>query len=140
MDWCAIRFVDMKLRFRVLAALFALIALSISTVGGVWASTCALGMGTEMASMDAAAPDAGCPAATVGSHADGSGTDPSRPDAPHCPFVPAGAAGSCALAASLPAGSFASLAPSPEGALLTVSPDNARDLLLASAFFRPPRA
>lgn len=133
----------MKLRFRFLAALFALVALSISTVGGVWASMCAPGMGMDsaaMASMGVASHEADCPAATVGSHTDRSGTDRNHTDAPRCPFVPAGATGSCAVATSLPAGSFASLAPSAEGALLAAAPENSRDTLLVSALFRPPRA
>jgi hypothetical protein len=133
----------MKPRFRFLAALFALVALSLSLAEGVWASTCAPGMGMDsaaMASMDVASHEVDCPAATIGSHTDRSGTDRNQTDVPHCPFVPAWVAGSCAVAASLPAGSFASLSPSAEGALLAVAPDDARDILLVSAFFRPPRA
>jgi hypothetical protein len=131
----------MKLQLRSFAALLALIALSIFLVESVWASTCMPGMGMgagEMVSVGGAAPQADCPDVMTESRAEDSGTQRNHSGAPHCPF--ASAAGSCAVAATLPAHAPETLVPSPEGALLTISPDYMRDLLLVSALFHPPRA
>ncbi len=132
----------MKLRFRFLAALFALIGLLAFVVEGAWASSCLEAAEMEMAAapaIGAVAPGASCMVGMALPHADApSETQSDGSQAPHCPLTVA--AGSCAGALSLPSESAVSLAPSPEGADLVISPDQARDLLLASAFFRPPRA
>ncbi|CAN5208466.1 hypothetical protein BH24GEM2_BH24GEM2_14950 [soil metagenome] len=135
----SVKLVRMKLQLRSFAALLALIALSIFLVEGVWASTCAPGMGMEagaVASMGGAGSQAECPDAVLESPASGGQHD--QPAAPDCPL--ALAAGSCAVAATLPAHAPETLVPLPEGALLTISPDYMRDLLLVSALFHPPRA
>jgi hypothetical protein len=130
-------FSDMRFRFRFLAALFALVALSAYFAEGVWASMCP----PETLSAGAEAPmeqdTNGCPLGISDAPADPS--EQSRSDAPVCPLGPLGVGGSC-VAASLPA-TTAQIPPSlPEGSLLSPSPDSARDLLLALAVFHPPRA
>jgi hypothetical protein len=128
----------MKLQLRSFAALLALIALSIFLVESVWASMCMPGMEAgAMVSMDGAASQADCPDAMVESPTDRSGDQHDHPAGPDCPLTLA--AGSCAVAATLPAPAPEALVPSPEGALLTISPDYTRDLLLVSALFHPPR-
>lgn len=127
----------MKFQFRVLAALFALVAFSLSVAEGVWASTCMPNM--AMAAIAGAVPDA-----PVDCEMSAPADEPSEPGsnlpAPlHCPLTPLGASGSCTMLASLPVGPSADLVPSPEGALLAVSPDQTRDLLLVTALFHPPR-
>ncbi len=131
----------MKLRFRFLAALFALLGLLAFVVEGAWASSCPEAAEMEMPApaVGAIAPGASCMAGMALPHADApADTQDDGSQVPHCPLGVA--AGSCTGAVSLPAESAVSLAPSPEGADLVISPDQARDLLLASAFFRPPRA
>lgn len=60
-------------------------------------------------------------------------------DTMHCPFGPMGASGSC-VALSLPA-TTAQMEPSfPEGLEPAASADAARDLLLDTALFHPPKA
>lgn len=136
----------MRLRFRALAALLALFALSLSWVPGVWASTCEpgmAGMGVEsmlVAPADVSSTELDCPTNTGMSHSGGTETGQDKADTPACPFGPMAASGACAVAPLLPARAPVSLAPSPEGALLVVSPDPMRDLLSVFAFFRPPRA
>lgn len=132
----------MSLRFRHLAALLALIALTVGTVQGLWASTCRMGMPVvAAASAEATAPSGVCthgmPAAPDGA---GSSQDDGPPDAPRCPSMPMGMAGSCGAAIALPAGSAVLLEPSSPEALLPALPNEARDLLLTTAFFRPPIA
>lgn len=134
--------VDMHSRFRHLAALFALIALTVGTVQGLWASTCLIDMSvTTTASTEAAAPPTLCthgmPSAAEGA---GSSQDDSVPAPPECPFTPIGMAGSCGAGIALAAESSVSLEPSPSEALLPRSANEAGDLLLAAAFFRPPIA
>jgi hypothetical protein len=132
----------MNSRIRHVAALFALIALTIGTVQGLWASTCLMEMPVATtASTEAAAPSGVC---THGMSAISDGISPSQDDggtgAPHCPFMPMGVAGSCGAVMAFPAGSSLSLEPSSPEALLPRFPNEARDLLLAAAFFRPPIA
>jgi hypothetical protein len=132
----------MNLRFHHFAALFALLALTMGMVQGLWASTCLMEMPVATtASTEAVAPSGMC---THGMIAVSDGTGPSQddggPGAPHCPFMPMGVAGSCGAVMALPAGSSLSLEPSSPEALLPRFPNEARDLLLAAAFFRPPIA
>jgi hypothetical protein len=135
----------MRSRFRLVAALLALLSLSLTMAEGVWASTCmpGMGMGTTSATMGGArAAQAGGMAMQTPSgaaEAHGSGRGSGSPETPHCPLAPA--PGSCvALSISIPAQAPESLAPSPEGAPAVASPDDARHILLVSSFFRPPRA
>ena len=132
----------MNTRFRHLAALFALSALTVGAVQGLWASTCPMEMPVATtASMEAVAPSGVCThGMTALSDRTASSQDEDRPDAPPCPFMPIGMAGSCGAVVALPAGSSISLEPSSPEALLPRFPDEARDLLLAAAFFRPPIA
>lgn len=130
----------MNPRFRALAALIALIALTLSVAEGVWASTCRPGMELDTA-LEVEAPSAADCVMDMPTQSDESeGETPDRPMPPSCPFAAANPAGSCAVAASHPAASPLDLAPLPEGALLVLSADRTRNLLLVSAFFRPPRA
>lgn len=130
----------MRSRFRVLAALCALIALTLSFGEGVWASMCmpAMEMGEAPAAEMSDASDRMMDMASQGVHT--GGETPDGPEPPHCPFAPVSTAGTCVAAASLPAASPIELVPSLEGALLVVAPEQKRDLLLVSALFHPPRA
>lgn len=132
----------MNSRFRHLSALFALIALTMGMVQGLWASSCSMEMPVATtASTEAVAPSGVCThAMSALTDRVGSSQDDSGPDAPPCPFVPMGMAGSCGAVVALPAGSSVSLEPSSPEALLPRLPNEARDLLLAAAFFRPPIA
>ncbi len=130
--------IRMKIRFRSLAALVALIALSLFWVEGLWASMCPTAM--EMGGPTAEVADMGpasdaCP---TGMPLPGD-SDGGRSDAPHCPFVPVGAS-YCAVGVPLAADVGTPEVPSSEGASLAGSPDHAKDLLLAVALFHPPRA
>lgn len=128
--------------FRHLAALIALVALTVGTVQGLLASTCLMEMSvTTTSATEAAAPSGLCthgmgPVADRADSSQGHGA----PDAPHCPFTPMGLAGSCGAGIALAAESSISLEPSSPVALLPRFSNGARDLLLASAFFRPPIA
>ena len=141
----AVPYKDMNSRFRHLAALFALIALIALIAGavqGLWASTCLMEMPVITAvSTEAAASSGFC---THGMSAvedrAGSSQDDSRPDESRCPFMPMGTAGSCGVITALPAESSFALEPSSPEALHSRLPNGARDLLLATAFFRPPIA
>ncbi|MBW3655810.1 MAG: hypothetical protein KY444_06865 [Gemmatimonadetes bacterium] len=129
----------MKLRFRVLAALLALFALSLTWVQAGWASTCAPGAeSTAEASAEAGGAASDCATDMGMSHSDDPRSGHGEPDAPACPFGPMTASG--CVAPSLPAHTPVAVAPSPEGAVLVGSADSTRDRLLSSAFFRPPRA
>ena len=133
----------MKLRFRFLAALFALFGLLTVSADGAWASTCAAGMEMESAAetLRHASQDTYCGAAmaalaTTGAelpgedHAGGS----------ECPSMPISAAGACGAALALPGYASPLLESSSPEAESFVPTDDARELLLAAAFFRPPIA
>jgi hypothetical protein len=128
----------MKLQFRVLAGLFALIAFSLSVVEGVWASTCMPTMAIAAAAAGSAKAPADCDMDAASTPSNDSAPVPPAPL--HCPLTPMGASGSCTTIASLPIGPAADLAPAPTGVLLTFSPDQTRDLLLVNALFHPPKA
>lgn len=133
---------DMNSRFRHVAALLALVALTAGVVQGLWASTCLMAMPVATAaSTEAAAPSGVC-THRMSAVSDGAGSsqDDSRSDTPHCPFMPSGMANSCGAAMALPAESSVALEPSSPDALLPRLRNEARDLLLAAAFFRPPIA
>lgn len=119
----------MSARFRVLAALLALIALSAGTAERMIASLCDMGAETvahAQAGSAADVPDAG--------HETTPNGEPSS-----CPLVPAGAV-SCVGAAPFLAVSQPPLPLLPEAALVSLSQSDARDLLLAVSLLRPPRA
>lgn len=127
-------------RFRLVAALLTLLTLSLTVVEGVWASTCVPGMETggapAAATMHDGHMDMGAPSGSE--RAEDAGTETGSPTMPRCPLAPA--SGSCvALTVSLPAHVPDSFVPSPTGVLLLTAPVQSRDLLVASAFFRPPR-
>ncbi|MGH7458150.1 MAG: hypothetical protein ACREKN_03565 [Longimicrobiaceae bacterium] len=134
----------MKLRFRFLAALLALVAPLTFTAQGAWAASCAGQMGSEtgaVSSLDAAAPGTTCMAGRdmvpAGDSGQGDGNDSG---APHCPTMPMGATGACGAAFALPADSSPEIGLSVLEARPSISPDDVRDLLLAADFFRPPIA
>lgn len=134
----------MRPRFRLLAALLALLSLSLTMAEGVWASTCMPGMecDTARASLPvtgAHAPGIEMPMQMGPVRGSGGRRDSRSPETPHCPVAPT--PGVCvALAVSIPAHAPESFVPSPEGALAVASPPEARHILVISAFFRPPRA
>ena len=128
----------MKLRFRFLAALLALIGLLTFSVEGAWAAPCATKM--EMGSAaPASAQDCAGEAAALRAN-DAELPDGSSSGAPHCPSMPMGAAGACGAALAVPAHIPPQLTPSLPGAQLSPRTDSVRELLLAGAFFRPPIA
>jgi hypothetical protein len=130
----------MKCHTRSLGALVALLALTVYFGESVWASMCSPQM--QMSGMaevvDDDAPEHVC---TMGMHdaCDAESPDPPHSDMMDCPFGPLGANGSC-VALSLPA-TTAHMEPSfPEGLEPTASADAARDRLLDTALFHPPKA
>lgn len=131
----------MNSRFRGLAALLALLALSLFWVEGLWASMCSADMEMEMP-VAAQATDAGAPAAppmargqTGQSHEqDGKGSQ-----APDCPLTAAGAA-SCTGAVALAPSSAVPSVVAAADEFAVASSDHAKDLLLAISLLRPPRA
>ena len=133
----------MTRRFRHIAALFALIALTALTVQGLWASTCLMGMEslTSAVSEEVPASPVSCSHGATGAFGQ---TGPSHgegpSDASNCPFMPMNMAGSCGALLALPAESYLSLESSSPEARHLPWPNDARDLILAAAFFRPPIA
>jgi hypothetical protein len=133
----------MKLRFRFLTALFALLGLLTISVDGAWASTCAAGMEVESAAsaVHPASQDMSCGAgmaalSTSGAELPGE----SHKGGSECPSMPMSAAGACGAALALPGYTSSLLEPSSPEALSFVPTDHAHELLLAAAFFRPPIA
>lgn len=130
----------MNSRLRHLVALIALIALTVGTVQGLRASTCpmktALGV---VASTKVTSPHGVCVhGKIVVTDRTSSYPDGGSPDAPHCPLTPTGMAGSCNAVMALPSESPVALDPFFAQTLLPRFSNQARDLLLAAAFFRPP--
>lgn len=133
----------MKLRFRFLAALFALFGLLTFSVEGVWAATCATNMeaGSAAPSADRAAPAQSCSAEAASLRPSGAelpgGNDSG---APHCPSMPMGPTGACGAVLALPADVSPQLTSTLPEAQLSPRTDRVHELLLAGAFFRPPIA
>jgi hypothetical protein len=128
----------MHIRFRSLAALFALLALSLFWVEGVWASMCPPEMEIDAPaamSVDVGTDASVCP---IGMAVPSSDSDENRSEGPHCPLTLG--ASSCTVGLAFAAETAIPVVPSPEGARLVGSPDHAKDLLLAVALFHPPRA
>lgn len=131
----------MRVRFHLLAGLLALLALTATGVEGLWMAAHAE-MGTRTAAAapaltnGPATPD--CPAEMVHTHS--SCPAGGNSDAPQCPSMPLGMAGSCVGAVALPVEPVPYSNPSLKaGSPLRLS-DQTRDLLLAVAFLRPPIA
>ncbi len=131
----------MESRFRSAAALFALIALTLSFAEGVWASTCMPSSEMTMASSMADPMQAGddCMMNTSAPTDDPADQTPQHSTPSHCPVAPLSTAGTCVVAASLPGSSPLDLATFSEDAHLTLSLDQTRDLLLVSVLFHPPK-
>lgn len=134
----------MRVRFPLLAGLLAALALTATAVEELWASTQYAEMGTRtVVAASAFVGTGGSPTldcATEVVHAHPSCHAGGNPEAPHCPGMPLGVASSCVGVAALPVASLPQFEPSPEGSLSLGSADQTRDLLFASAFFRPPIA
>jgi hypothetical protein len=132
----------MNPRFRFFGALLALLALTAYFAEGLWASMCPPEMpmpaAGEVVEREAAPPD--CPMeVTRPSSNPTESSEPPGSHVPACPLGPLGVSGTC-VAASLPA-TVTQLAPFLSGdAQLSFPPDTARELLLAAAFFHPPKA
>lgn len=125
----------MRRRTRLIAGIFALVAMTFALAETVLASTCAPAM--EMQTIEAEAPEAPADDCMLGaSHDRGEDGDKER----HCPFGPAATAQGCAGVASLPAHAVDQIAPSPEGVVAVFVEQTEHDLLLGNALFRPPRA
>lgn len=128
----------MKLRFRFLVALFALLGLLTVSVEGAWAAVCAVEVETESVT-SAATQGERCSSGTTISLGDDAGTpDGSHSGVPHCPAMPMGAGGACGAAAALPADPSAPLIASALEARLSPIQGDLRELLLAVAVFHPP--
>ncbi|MEW5926082.1 MAG: hypothetical protein AB1941_01215 [Gemmatimonadota bacterium] len=131
----------MMTRIRLFAALFALIALSLAGAGALWASTCASGMDSgTVSAADSMADDRGVEMAPMMDADRSEDTQPTHPEGPQCPMASAAASGVCSTVATVPAEAPDFTALLPEGAIVPLSASQTRDLLLVSAFFRPPRA
>ena len=121
-------------RSRRIAAVFALVALTLSLAETVWASTCAPMSASPAVAAQEAGHSGDCP-----------GSEHSEPseqrggDEPHCPFAPVVTAG-CVAAASLPTSTSLAAPPAVEGEVAEPTAAAAADLLLGTALFRPPRA
>ncbi len=130
----------MRSRFRLFAALLALLAFSAYFAEGVWASMCLPGTDAAMNMMaqvdDASGSEMGGMHHPSPSVPDDSGS--SRSDAPPCPFAVAGV-GSC-VTASLPATGTSVQPLLAAASLVTLSPDAGLDLFLVTTLFHPPRA
>lgn len=128
----------MKLRFRFLAALFALVGLFLFQVEGLWASSACSEMEMPAASQvaDAGSHPEACPMGEPGhSHEqDGKGHQ-----GPVCPLMPAGPT-SCVGGVALLSSSDEPDLGIAEDEFSTASSDHAKDLLLAVSLLRPPRA
>jgi hypothetical protein len=130
----------MKLRFRLLAAFFALIGLLTFSVEGAWAATCAMEMDTGAAANPAARTQS-CSAEAAAFRVSGAEMpDGNDSGAPHCPSMPLGATGACGAVLALPADLSPQLAPSLPEAQLSPRTDRVHELLLAGVLFRPPIA
>ena len=133
----------MRLRFRFLTALFALLGLLTVSVDGAWASACAAGMETESAASTVrpATQAMSCAAEMAVSHTNRAALpDGSDSGGPECPSMPMSAAGACGAALALPGYDSLLLEPSTPEAQSFVPTDHAHELMLAAAFFRPPIA
>lgn len=126
----------MNQRTRLIAGIFALVAMTFSLAEAAGASTCAPSM--DMHASDAAAEqvqmhhclEAGLPDLE---------REDGREDAGDCPFSQA-AAQACAGLTSLPSHAVAGIAPFSASAAAIFADSTQYDLLLRNDLFRPPRA
>lgn len=126
----------MRRRTRLVAGIFAMVAMTLSFAETAWASTCGpmeMGVVSPATADQVPAHDCLLGALHEGER-EGSGDD-ERP----CPFSPVGAQ-MCAGVASLPAHAVHGLAPSPESVSAVHFELEQHDLLLEEALFHPPRA
>lgn len=132
----------MKLRFRFLAALLALVGLLTFSVEGAWAATCTSNMETEPAGgpADQLTQVMSCSASSAVRGNDAELPNGNEPGAPYCPSMPMGAAGACGAALAVPADVSPQLTSILPEAQLSPRTDRVHELLLAGAFFRPPIA
>ncbi|HUG39933.1 MAG TPA: hypothetical protein VMM12_05595 [Longimicrobiales bacterium] len=121
-------------RSRRIAAVFAVVALTLSLAETVWASTCAPMSASPAVAAQEAGHSADCPAK---GHDEGS--EHPGGEEPHCPFAPVVTPG-CVAAASLPTSSSVPTPPAVEAEVTEPAAAAAADLLLGAALFRPPRA
>lgn len=129
----------MRFRFRLLAALFALSALFLLQVEGLWASSACSGemeMPVAAQSTDAVPHAEACP---MDERAQPHEHDGQSSRGPSCPLMPSGAASCIGGIAVLPSSAAPALGPAEDERSLASS-DHATDLLLAVALLRPPRA
>lgn len=120
----------MRVRFRLLTALVALLAFGFAGVGPLWASVSAEASVGSAACMDVTSEDC-----AHGPH------EPSAPGTTPCPSMPAGIASACAgFMAALPAESREGLLRLARAPGQAVASADAPSLLLAARLFRPPRA
>lgn len=137
---------SMRTRFHLVAGLLAVLALTATAVGGLWASAQHAEVETRGVMTVAAViegpsiPDSSpsCPPEMARAHSSCHGGG--NPDAPECPSMPLALASSCMGPVALPMESFPHGEPAPESTPSLGSSDRTRDLLLASTFFRPPIA
>ena len=126
-------------RARALAATLTLVALAVSFSETVWASTCdpamaRAGSPDEGSEQGSTAPD--CPHARSQA-----GTEAPDEQLPHsCPFGSPDAAQFCEGIVSMPAQTMDLVVTPIDGIADYVPQPSVRRLLLATAFFRPPRA
>jgi hypothetical protein len=128
----------MKARFRVLAALLALFALSAYYAESVMASWCLTGAEPSvLVESDARFAHGGMHHG--GPRSDSPGSKPSDSEVPPCPFGMTGAGATC-VAVPLPASTEAVRAAPITQASLPFLLVQSPDLLLVGGHFRPPRA
>lgn len=129
----------MKVRFRFLAALFALSALVLFQVEGLWASA-ACSMEMEMpAASEIAATESHPENCSMGESRHSQEQEDRDSQSPHCPLVPVGAA-SCVGGVALLSSSHVPVLRTAEDERSITSSDHAKDLLLAVFLLRPPQA
>lgn len=129
-------------RSRRVAAVLALVALTLSLAESVWASTCApMSASSTVAAVANDTPNAAeCAGGYHGRHGeDGERTQRPGGEEPHCPFAPVVTPG-CVAAAALPTSSAVPAPPAIEREVAHPAAVAASDLLLQAALFRPPRA
>lgn len=125
----------MTRRTRLIAGIFAFLALTFSFGESVWASTCApaVDMGSDATAASSEAP------AMSDSMPDQDSQRQSEDERP-CPFGSPAAVQACTGVVSLPAQVAVFFAPSFEGAPSVFTLETQSDLLMENALFRPPRA
>lgn len=126
----------MKRRTRLIAGIFALVAMTSALAETLLASTCEPGM--DMQSQTAVAAEAPAEDCLWAASHDREG-DPDQNE-PHCPFSHAAATQGCTAVVSLPSHAIPRIAPSLEGLVGVFVEQTGLNLLLVSAPFHPPRA